>query len=147
MSESINPINMDQRINKSEEKRLKTPETYRNHLNQYRNPDGTFTKGKVVGRPKGARNKVTASQKISEVEQRMGVTLDPLEGMAQIAADETNDIQVRLAAFREMAKYLYAQRKAVDMSIEETRGEASSLSDSDLESIIAADFGGGEEQV
>ena len=109
--------------------------------------DGTFIKGKAVGRPKGARNRVTASQKISEVEQRMGVTLDPLEGMAQIAADETNDIQVRLAAFREMAKYLYAQRKAVDMSIEETRGEASSLSDSDLESIIAADFGGGEEQV
>jgi hypothetical protein len=73
---------------------------------------------------------------LRQVEEDLGVAIDPLEGMAQIAVDPSMDIQIRLTAMRELAKYIYPQRKAVDMSIEEDRGEATAMSDTDLESII-----------
>ena len=100
---------------------------------------GKFAAGKAVGRKKGSRNKgskVSASEKLRQVEEQLGVTVDPLEGMARIAVDPNSDVQTQLSALRELAKYVYPQRKAVDMSIEEDRGEATAMSDTDLESII-----------
>ena len=100
---------------------------------------GKFVAGKAVGRKKGSRNKgskVSASEKLRQVEEQLGVAVDPLEGMAHIAVDPNNDVQTKLSALRELAKYAYPQRKAVDMSIEEDRGEATDMSDTDLESII-----------
>jgi|TARA_Y100000361_G_C11155842_1_gene344084 hypothetical protein len=100
---------------------------------------GKFVAGKAVGRKKGSRNKgskVSASEKLRQVEEQLGVTVDPLEGMARIAVDPNSDVQTQLSALRELAKYVYPQRKAVDMSIEEDRGEATAMSDTDLESII-----------
>ena len=143
LDDTVNPVNTDRKLRKDDENGGNEQQTQPLDL---RNSEGKFQKGRKIGRPKGSRNRVTAAAKVEQVERELGQTLDPLEGMAKIAWDEKHDIQIRLAAMRELAKYLYAQRKAVDMSIEETRGEASSLSDSDLESIIAADFGGSEEQ-
>ena len=100
---------------------------------------GKFVAGKAVGRKKGSRNKgskVSASEKLRQVEEQLGVTVDPLEGMARIAVDPNSDVQTQLSALHELAKYVYPQRKAVDMSIEEDRGEATAMSDTDLESII-----------
>ena len=112
---------------------------------------GKFVAGKAVGRKKGSRNKgskVSASEKLRQVEEQLGVAVDPLEGMAHIAVDPNNDVQTKLSALRELAKYVYPQRKAVDMSIEEDRGEATAMSDTDLESIIQGQLKviGGEEE-
>tara|TARA_R100000656_G_scaffold59600_1_gene46400 strand:- start:897 stop:1313 length:417 start_codon:yes stop_codon:yes gene_type:complete len=99
---------------------------------------GKLTKG-GPGRKPGSRNhrtKVSAQQKLREVEDKLGVTIDPLEGMAHIAADRAQDVQIRLTALRELAKYVYPQRKAVDMTIEEQHGDLTTMSDVDLESII-----------
>ena len=111
---------------------------------------GKFVAGKAVGRKKGSRNKgskVSASEKLRQVEEQLGMTVDPLEGMARIAVDPNSDVQTKLSALRELAKYVYPQRKAVDMSIEEDRGEATAMSDTDLESIIQGQLKviGGEE--
>ena len=113
---------------------------WKDKYKQARDPEtGKLIKGKAPGRKPGSRNKnskVSASEKLRQVEEDLGVAIDPLEGMAQIAVDPTMDIQIRLTAMREIAKYIYPQRKAVDMSIEEDRGEATAMSDTDLESII-----------
>ena len=107
---------------------------------------GKILKG-APGRKPGSRNKstkVSAQQKVREIEEELGRSIDPLQGMAQIAA-ETEDVQVKLAALRELAKYLYPQRKAVDMSIEEQQGDATTMSDADLESIIEGTFNRADE--
>lgn len=145
LDDTVNAVNTDRKLRKDDENGGNGENQQQIQPPDLRTPDGRFQKGRKIGRPKGARNRVTAAAKVEQVERELGQTLDPLEGMAKIAWDEKHDIQIRLAAMRELAKYLYAQRKAVDMSIEETRGEASSLSDSDLESIIQADFGGSGE--
>jgi len=103
---------------------------------------GKILKG-APGRKPGARNhrtKVSAQTKLQEVEAEIG-PMDPLEGMARIAADMSLDVQVRLTALKELARYIYPQRKAIDMSIEEQQGEPSAMSDTDLESIIEGHFG------
>jgi len=108
---------------------------------------GKILKG-FPGRKPGTRNKnpskVSAQQKLREVEESVGHSIDPLEGMAKIANDETLDIALRLTAFKELARYVYPQRKAVDMSFEDQGGEASSMSDADLESIALGALGNGE---
>ena len=99
---------------------------------------GKILKG-FPGRKPGTKNKnpskVSASQKLREVEESIGHSIDPLEGMAKIANDESLDIALRLTAYKELARYVYPQRKAVDMSIDDGTSEASSMSDADLESI------------
>ena len=105
---------------------------------------GKILKG-FPGRKPGTRNKnpskVSASQKLREVEESIGHSIDPLEGMAKIANDETLDIALRLTAYKELARYVYPQRKAVDMSIDAGVGETSSMSDADLESIVLGAMG------
>ena len=99
---------------------------------------GKILKG-FPGRKPGTRNKnpskVSANQKLREVEESVGQSIDPLEGMAKIANDESLDIALRLTAYKELARYVYPQRKAVDMSIDDGTSEVSSMSDADLESI------------
>ena len=102
---------------------------------------GKIRKG-APGRKPGSRNKstkVSAQQRVREIEKQQGRSIDPLEGLAKIAA-ETEDVQVRLSALKELAKYLYPQRKAVDMSLEEQEGDVTTMSDADLESIIHGTF-------
>ena len=64
------------------------------------------------GRPKGT--KILSTQaKIREIIEKYG---DPLEGLATIAADKKNDMNIRVHAYKEVAKYAYAPRKAEDES-------------------------------
>ena len=109
---------------------------------QHRDPEtGKLLKG-GPGRKPGTRNKstkVSAQQRVRELEKQLGRSIDPLEGLAKIAA-ETEDVQVKLSALKELAKYLYPQRKAVDMSLEEQEGDVTTMSDADLESIIHGTF-------
>ena len=75
---------------------------------------GKILKG-APGRKPGSRNhrtKVSAQTKLQEVEAEIG-PMDPLEGMARIAADMSLDVQVRLTALKELARYIYPQQKAV----------------------------------
>ena len=107
-----------------------------------RDPEsGKLLKG-GPGRKPGTRNKntkVSAQQKVREIEEELGCSIDPLAGLAKIA-HESDDVQIRLSALKELAKYLYPQRKAVDMSLEEQEGDATTMSDADLESIIHGTF-------
>ena len=115
------------------------PQDYDSKFLAARDPkSGKLAKGSP-GRKPGSRNhrtKVSAQQKLREVEGKLGVTIDPLEGMAIIAVDAAQDVQIRLTALRELAKYIYPQRKAVDMTIDEQHGDLTTMSDVDLESII-----------
>ena len=119
-----------------------TGEDYDKVYDQHRDPEtGKLLKG-GPGRKPGTRNKstkVSAQQRVREIEKQLGRSIDPLEGLAKIAA-ETEDVQVRLSALKELAKYLYPQRKAVDMSLEEQEGDVTTMSDADLESIIHGTF-------
>tara|TARA_R110002020_G_scaffold58568_5_gene160545 strand:- start:210 stop:617 length:408 start_codon:yes stop_codon:yes gene_type:complete len=107
-----------------------------------RDPEsGKLLKG-GPGRKSGTRNKntkVSAQQKVREIEEELGCSIDPLAGLAKIA-HESDDVQIQLSALKELAKYLYPQRKAVDMSVEEQSGDATTMSDADLESIIHGTF-------
>tara|TARA_R100000234_G_scaffold36677_1_gene21747 strand:+ start:26 stop:427 length:402 start_codon:yes stop_codon:yes gene_type:complete len=124
-----------------------TGEDYDKAYDKHRDPEtGKLLKG-GPGRKPGTRNKntkVSAQQKVREIEQQLGRSIDPLEGLAKIAA-ETEDVQVKLSALKELAKYLYPQRKAVDMSLEEQEGDVTTMSDADLESIIHGTFDAIEE--
>ena len=124
-----------------------TGKDYDKAYDQHRDPEtGKLLKG-GPGRKPGTRNKntkVSAQQKVREIEKQLGRSIDPLEGLAKIAA-ETEDVQVKLSALKELAKYLYPQRKAVDMSVEEQEGDVTTMSDADLESIIYGTFNAADE--
>ena len=67
---------------------------------------------KTGGRTIGAPNKRTleAMQKLDEL------GCDPIEGMARIAMDETNSIELRAKMLAELAPYIYPKRKTMDIS-------------------------------
>ena len=67
---------------------------------------------KTGGRTIGAPNKRTleAMQKLDEL------GCDPIEGMARIAMDETNSIELRSKMLAELAPYIYPKRKTMDIS-------------------------------
>ena len=67
---------------------------------------------KTGGRAVGAPNKRTleAMQKLEEL------GCDPIEGMARIAMDETNSIDLRAKMLAELAPYIYPKRKTMDIS-------------------------------
>jgi len=72
-----------------------------------------MTKGlKTGGRSKGTPNKRTqeAMQKLEEL------GCDPIEGMARIAMDESNSIELRAKMFSELAPYIFPKRKAMDIN-------------------------------
>ena len=67
---------------------------------------------KTGGRKAGTPNKRTA-----EVADRLeSLGCDPIEGLARIAMDESNSVEIRLRAYSELAPYVAAKRKAMDLS-------------------------------
>lgn len=62
------------------------------------------------GRQKGTPNRATAE--VSERLTELGC--DPIEGMASIAANETNPPELRGRMYAELAQYVYPKRKAVE---------------------------------
>ena len=84
-----------------------------------------FEKGHKLGkgRPKGSRNKIDAISIPLAIEAvRDNPGSEPLQFIASIIVDETQAIELRLSAAKELAKYTAPQLKAVEHTID---GEAS----------------------
>lgn len=73
-------------------------------------PSGGSRSG--AGRPKGSRGRRTKS--VEERIARLGI--DPIEALVGIGleAKEEGDLALAASVFKELARYLYPQRKAVD---------------------------------
>ena len=67
---------------------------------------------KTGGRQKGTPNKDTKALQDRIAERYPG--WDPVEAMAEIAQDDTNDVMIRLAALKEIAQYIHPKRKAIE---------------------------------
>lgn len=68
--------------------------------------------GKFGGRTSGSKNKITRD--INGLLDSLGC--NPIEGMAKIATDENNPIEVRLRANAYIARYVHPELKAVELS-------------------------------
>ena len=67
-----------------------------------------------MGRPKGSRNKRTAE--LAELLAKQFPGYDPVTAMAAMANDKSLDETLRLAANKEVAKYVRPQLKAIEHS-------------------------------
>jgi hypothetical protein len=69
---------------------------------------------------------------------------DPIEGLARIAMDANNSVEIRLRAYSELAPYIAARRKAVDMHVESAESmkvEIISYSDRELHQWLSEEVG------
>jgi len=64
------------------------------------------------GRPKGALNKRT----LDVIEKLAAERCDPIVGMARIAMNEKNPVELRARMFAELAQYVAPKRKALEHS-------------------------------
>jgi hypothetical protein len=71
-----------------------------------------ITRTSGQGRPKGTLNKRT----VEVIEKLTALHCDPIEGMARIAMNENNAIELRAKMFVELAQYVAPKRKAVEHS-------------------------------
>jgi hypothetical protein len=71
-----------------------------------------ITRTSGQGRPKGALNKRT----LDVIDKLAALHCDPITGMALIAMDEKNSIELRAKMFVELAQYIAPKRKAVEHS-------------------------------
>ena len=69
---------------------------------------GIKTGGRVTGTPN--KRTIEAMQKLNKL------GCDPIEGMARIAMDESNSIELRAKMLSDLAPYVYPKRKTVDIS-------------------------------
>ena len=102
---------------------------------------GRFKKGTgYPGRKKGSLNKrrPLSAQLCMDYLRRSGtLTIDPIEELARIGLDEGYDVRTRLSAWKALAKYIYPQRKAVDVSTDAQEAVTATLSDHELEYILS----------
>ena len=73
-------------------------------------PSGGYRPG--AGRKKGVPNKDTQALQDRIASKYPG--WDPVEAMAEIAQDDTNDVMIRLAALKEVSQYIHPKRKAIE---------------------------------
>ena len=72
----------------------------------------------------GGRTKGTPNKKTQEVVERLeALGCDPIEGMARIAMNEANPLELRGRMFAELAGYVAPKRKAIEHSSEDGSGE------------------------
>jgi hypothetical protein len=71
-----------------------------------------ITRTSGQGRPKGALNKRT----IEVIDKLAALHCDPITGMARIAMNKNNPVELRARMFVELAQYVAAKRKAVEHS-------------------------------
>ncbi len=71
------------------------------------------------GRRKGTLNRITG-----EVAARLAeLSCDPIEGMAAIAADTRNSVEVRARMYAELAQYIHPKRRAVESRLVDSQGK------------------------
>jgi hypothetical protein len=69
------------------------------------------------GMKTGGRKTGTPNKRTQEVQEKLAeLKCDPIEGMAQIALDESNSPQLRGRMFAELAGYVAPKRRAVEVS-------------------------------
>jgi hypothetical protein len=76
--------------------------------------------GRRGGRQRGMPNKGTREV----VEKLVAMRCDPVTGMARIAMNRTNPVELRARMFAELAKYVAPKRKAVEHSAQPSAIEA-----------------------
>jgi hypothetical protein len=88
----------------------------------------------------GGRAAGTPNRRTMEVLERLEqIGCDPIEGLARIAMDAANSVEIRLRAYSELAPYVVAKRKAVDMRVEDAdsmRRETRTYTDQELHQWI-----------
>ena len=119
-----------------------TNSTYHTRLEGSRDPaTGRFRKGSgYPGRKKGSLNKrrpLSAQLRMDYLRRSGTLTIDPIEELARIGLDEGYDVRTRLSAWKALAKYIYPQRKAVDVSTDAQEAVTATLSDHELEYILS----------
>jgi hypothetical protein len=62
--------------------------------------------------PKKANLVATVAARLTEL------GIDPVEGMAQIAADTTVDIGIRARMYAELAQYVWPKRRAIEQNVQ-----------------------------
>lgn len=68
----------------------------------------------------GGRKAGTPNRRTVEVQQKLdALGCDPIEGMAQLAMDDTNPPELRARMFAELAQYVAPKRKAIEASFSE----------------------------
>ena len=68
------------------------------------------------GRKTGGRQKGTPNRRTAEVAARLEeLGCDPVEGMARIAMDASNPPELRGRMYAELAQYVAAKRKAIEL--------------------------------
>lgn len=65
---------------------------------------------KTGGRQKGTPN-IRIQEAMAILEE---LNCDPIEGMARIANDESNSIELRAKMYSELAPYIYPKRKSIE---------------------------------
>lgn len=78
--------------------------------------------GSKPGERRGGRQKGTPNKKSTDIKRIIeGLGCDPIEGMARIAreAEAAKDHPVALAAYKELAQYMYPKRKAIEITGED----------------------------
>ena len=76
-----------------------------------RTSNGRFGVGNP-GRPAGTKNKLT----LSAIEKLNKLGCDPLEGMAKIAMDQSNPIDLRARMYAELAQYVAPKLKSSELT-------------------------------
>jgi hypothetical protein len=71
-----------------------------------------ITRTSGQGRPKGALNKRT----LDVIEKLAALDCDPIAGMALIAMNEKNPVELRGRMYSELAQYVAPKRKAMEHS-------------------------------
>lgn len=67
----------------------------------------------------GGRSKGTPNKRTQEVIDKLGkLGCDPIEGMARIAMDQSNSIELRARMYSELACYVAPKRKSVESQID-----------------------------
>lgn len=92
------------------------------------------------GRKKGVPNKKTF-----DLQAKLdALKCDPVEGMARLAMDRNTSVELRVEIYKDLMGYLYAKRKAVEVT--GANGEAIALSLSIVDTIVGEADAGGQSQ-
>jgi hypothetical protein len=74
----------------------------------------------AAGYKTGGRTAGTPNKRTAEVAAKLAALgCDPIAGMARIAMDEANPIELRARMYSELAAYVAPKRKAVELSSED----------------------------
>lgn len=71
----------------------------------------------AIGRKTGGRVRGTPNRRTQDIQSLLAlIGCDPIEGMARIAMDAQNPIEIRARMYAELAQYIAPKRKAVQVN-------------------------------